>query len=130
MRLLACLAVAAACTDPTFPNDLTGTSSSEDLRLHVELHQRIVDGNPQTHFNVWVSRSREPVGLPPPEDYTIRDAVVEVGGERLMPTELVNERGGHYVADLDYWITNIHVRARVGDEIAEITHAEMLSNPD
>lgn len=131
MRLCALLPLAAAaCTDPTFPNDLSGTSSADDLRMHVEVHQRVIDGAPSTHFIVWVNRSTRPVTVPPNGDASVLDAIVEVGGEQLVPTTLVNDRYGNYEATIDHWISNIHVRATAGDDVVEIDRAEMLSNPD
>ena len=128
----ATLAVLSGCLSDDSFTAMDGHYTDPSLRLHAAVHQRIeTTGERTTKFEVWVARSTQWTGAPPQASTIIRDATVRVGGEADVDATLVeSERGAHYVAELDHWITDVHVTAQVGAEEIAITGAEMISSPD
>ena len=127
------LALLSGCID--LGSDFTTIDAhftDPSLRLHAAVHQRVeTSGEPTTSFEVWVARDDRWTGTPPDVSTLVRDATVHVGGERRVQATLFeDERGARYVAELDHWISNVQVTARIGTDEIAITRAEMLSNPD
>ena len=126
------LVLASGCTERVFSNDLEGMTTSPTLRMHTSVEQRVDStGAPTTLFRVSVARSVRPVGSSPSSDACVRDAEVLVGGEVMVPATFREGTScGHYEAQLDHWITNVQVSAQHAGDRAEISQAEMLSDPD